>query len=250
MPGETRTTLITGGTRGIGYAIAERLAERGDQLAVAGNASKELTRSVAEKLSSQFGVPVIPLTIDLKDTQSCVNAVAATVNEFGKLDILVNNAGINYRRNAAESDDAQWAALIDTNVNGTFRMSQAAFSALQRSKGNVVNLGSTAGYIAVRGSAAYAVSKAAIGHLTRVLALEWASVGIRVNAVGPTIVPTDMTSDVLSDEVYMKEKLASIPMGEVVLPADVAHAVAWLSSHEARMITGQTLYVDGGATLT
>ncbi len=249
MSGETRAALITGGTRGIGYAIAERLAQRGDHLAIAGNASKEVTRSVAEKLSSRFGVPVIPLVIDLRDAQSCADAVAATASEFGKLDILVNNAGINYRKSAAESDDAQWAALIDTNVNGTFRMSHAAYSALSRSRGNVVNLGSTAGYIAVRGSAAYAVSKAAIGHLTRVLALEWAPVGIRVNAVCPTIVPTDMTSDVLSDEVYMEEKLASIPMGEVVLPADVAHAVAWLTSLEARMITGQRLYVDGGATL-
>jgi NAD(P)-dependent dehydrogenase (short-subunit alcohol dehydrogenase family) len=128
-------------------------------------------------------------------------------------------------------------------------MSLAAYPALRLRRGVVVNLASTAGHIAVKGSAAYAASKAGIIHLTRVLALEWAGDGVRVNAVGPTIVPTAMNAGARDNPDYLRDKLASIPLGEMVLPEDVADAVAWLASGAARMVTGQTLFVDGGATI-
>jgi NAD(P)-dependent dehydrogenase (short-subunit alcohol dehydrogenase family) len=244
-----RSVLITGGTRGIGFAIAQRLASRGDRIALAASASIDQAREAARVLANEFSTPAIPLVVDIRDAESCAQGVADVVEEFGGLDVLVNNAGINYRATAMESIESEWNSVMDTNVNGTFRMTTAAYTALKKSKGNIVNLSSTAGQIAVRGSAAYAVSKAAIIQFTRVLALELAEEGIRVNAVAPTIVPTDMTRELLTDDAYMKAKLSTIPLGEVVLTSDVAHAVAWLSSTEARMITGQTLFVDGGVTV-
>lgn len=250
MKREARTTIVTGGTRGIGRSIAERLAARGDRICLAGSANSiDLAQSIASELRKEHGVDVLPLAVDLRQAQSCQDAIDAVLAEFGRLDVLVNNAGINYRATAADSTESEWTKVIDTNVNGTFRMLLAAYPALRDTKGNVVNMGSTAGFIAVHGSAAYAVSKAAISHLTRVLALEWGSDGIRVNAVGPTIVPTDMTTELFADLEYMDAKLSTIPLGEVVLPSDVADAVVWLSSDEARMITGQTIYVDGGVTV-
>jgi NAD(P)-dependent dehydrogenase (short-subunit alcohol dehydrogenase family) len=116
--------------------------------------------------------------------------------------------------------------------------------------GAVVNLGSTAGQVAIPGSAAYSVSKAAILHLTRVLAVEWAPSGIRVNAVAPTIVPSAMTADVLGDPAYMAAKLATIPLGRIPGRGDVASAVTWLASPAAAVITGQTIFVDGGVTIS
>lgn len=132
----------------------------------------------------------------------------------GGIDVVVNNADVNARHDAASSPEKEWTEVLDVNLTGTFRVCLAALPILRESSAPaVVNLGSTAGAVAVAGSAAYGVSKAAIMHLTLLLALEWAPFGIRVNAVAPTIVPTDMTADVLRSTDYMTAKLASIPSG-------------------------------------
>lgn len=207
------------------------------------------TALTAGELAEKYGTAVVPFHVDIQDPASCEQLIQDVIEQFGRLDVVVNNAGVNYRAVAVETPESAWTSVINTNLNGTFRISSLAFPFLRESKGTVVNLASTAGHIAVAGSAAYAVSKAAIIHLTRVLALEWAEFGVRVNAVGPTIVPTSMTQGLLTNAEYMSKKLGSIPLGEVALPADVAHAVAWLASPEARMVTGHTIFVDGGATI-
>lgn len=248
-PETPRVSLVTGGSQGIGLAIAHRLAERGDSIALADVVSVEATSRAAEDVASRYGVSVVPFQVDIRDHVSCQQLIEDVTAEFGQLDVLVNNAGVNFRAVAAETSESEWTSVIDTNLNGTFRMASLAFSALCASTGVVVNIASTAGLIAVKGSAAYAISKAGIIHLTRVLALEWAEFGVRVNAVGPTIVPTAMTQTLQTNTEYMREKLKSIPLGQMALPTDVAHAVAWLASSEARMVTGQTVFVDGGATI-
>jgi NAD(P)-dependent dehydrogenase (short-subunit alcohol dehydrogenase family) len=161
----------------------------------------------------------------------------------------VNNAGIVRRGPAATMSVEDFTTVLDINLTGTFRMSQAAYPALKETRGSVVSIGSTNGHIAVLNTVGYCVSKAGVMHLMKVLALEWAPDGIRLNAVGPTIVPTDMTSDIRVDPAYMADKMGSIPLGRMAEPQDVANAVAYLLSDASAMTTGHTIFVDGGATI-
>ncbi len=157
---------------------------------------------------------------------------------------------MNARHDFAGTSEAEWRDVLDVNLGGTIRMCRAALWLLRAAPAPaVVNLGSTAGAVAVAGSAAYGVSKAAIMHLTRILAFEWAPEGIRVNAVAPAIVPTAMTEDVRQSAEYMRTKLAAIPLGRMATPDEVAQAVAYLCAPAAAMTTGQTLFVDGGLTI-
>jgi NAD(P)-dependent dehydrogenase (short-subunit alcohol dehydrogenase family) len=245
-----KVALVTGAGRGIGEAIAARLAADGAAVVMA-DIDQNSGRLAATRLGEQGQASVRPVVLDVRDRGSCRDAVRATVRAFGRLDILVNNAGVTLRLDAASTAEADWQRIMDVNLTGTFRMCQEALPHLAaRGDGAVVNLGSTAGQVAIPGSAAYSVSKAAILHLTRVLAVEWATAGVRVNAVAPTIVPSDMTADVLADAGYLAAKLATIPLGRIPERGDVADAVAWLVSPAASMITGHTLFVDGGVTIS
>ncbi|MFS8204245.1 SDR family NAD(P)-dependent oxidoreductase [Streptomyces sp. CWNU-52B] len=240
-----RVALVTGAARGIGAAIATRLAELGATVAAA-----DLLPEDQWQDSLPDGGPHTRHHLDITSVRSCRRAVDEVVAAHGKLDHLVNNAGIVSRGPAATISEEDFGRVIDVNLTGTFRMSQAAYPALRSAGGaSVVNIGSTNGHIAVLNTLAYCVSKAGVMHMARVLALEWAPDGIRVNAVGPTIVPTAMTQDVRADGDYMAEKMASIPLGRMAGPRDVALTVAHLLSPAAAMTTGQTVFVDGGAVI-
>lgn len=229
--------LVTGASGGIGAVICADLAEHGYTV-VAADLTVALVPGAAHAVE-----------LDLRSGDSCRVAVESTVDRFGRLDLLVNNAGINARGKTEEMPEEAWHEVVEVNLNGTFRMCQAAHAALARHGGTIVNLASTGGLVAIAGSAMYGVTKAAIIHLTKVLSLEWAGAGIRVNAVAPTIVPSPMTADVLGNEEYMAAKLATIPLGRVVEPQEVADAVRWLASPGSAMVTGQTVAVDGGVSV-
>ncbi|MEU7979158.1 SDR family NAD(P)-dependent oxidoreductase [Micromonospora sp. NPDC049081] len=236
-----RVALVTGAARGIGATIAATLAARGATVAYADVADTWDTPTSDGPHSRH--------RVDVRSGRSCVDLVADVLDRHGRLDLLVNNAGVVRRGPAATMSEQDFSTVLDVNLTGTFRVCQAAYPALRDTHGSVVNIGSTNGHIAVLDTVGYCVSKAGVLHLTRVLALEWAPDRIRVNAVGPTIVPTDMTADVRGDAGYLADKLATIPLGRMAEPADVANAVAYLLSDAAAMVTGQTLFVDGGVTI-
>ncbi|MEU3095178.1 SDR family oxidoreductase [Streptomyces sp. NPDC006967] len=239
-----RVALVTGAARGIGAAITARLAELGATVAAA---------DILPPDRWEDALPAGPHTrhhVDITSAESCRRTVAEAVAAHGRLDHLVNNAGIVGRGPAATISEVDFDRVVDVNLTGTFRMSQAAYPALRAAgEASVVNIGSTNGHIAVLDTLAYCVSKAGVMHMARVLALEWAPDGIRVNAVGPTIVPTAMTEDVRADDTYMADKMASIPLGRMAGPRDVALTVAHLLSPAAAMTTGQTVFVDGGVVI-
>ncbi|RMB84715.1 SDR family NAD(P)-dependent oxidoreductase [Streptomyces shenzhenensis] len=240
-----RVALVTGAARGIGAAVAARLARLGATVAAADIVPEDRWE---DALPADGGHTRHRL--DVRSAASCRRVVREAVAAHGRLDHLVNNAGIVSRGPAATMSEEDFTRVLDVNLTGTFRMSQAAYPALRAAGlASVVNVGSTNGHIAVLDTLGYCVSKAGVMHMARVLALEWAPDNIRVNAVGPTIVPTGMTEDVRADEAYMADKMASIPLGRMATPLDVALTVTHLLSPAAAMTTGQTVFVDGGAVI-
>ena len=236
-----KVAVITGAARGIGLSIAKELADRGAIIASAD------VLPFAE-WSNDLKSPHSQFFVDITSNESCLNLIESVLADHGKVDLLVNNAGIVRRGPAHSMSEEDFTKVVDVNLNGTFRMCRAAYPALKATSGSIVNLGSTSGQAAVMNTVSYSASKAAVMFLTKVLAYEWAADNIRVNAVGPTIVPSDMTASLLSNEKYMTEKLASIPLGRVATQEDVAKSIAFLLSDDAKMITGQILFIDGGVT--
>lgn len=230
--------LVTGAGGGVGREIVDRLLDDGARV------------MGADLVRDDPSIGRVSIELDVTDDDSCAAAVAVAVAELGGLDLLVNAAGIMVRANALATDTATWQGVIDVNLTGAFRMATAAHAALARSdRASIVSISSTHAFLAAKNSIAYSVSKAGLSHLTRVLALEWAEHGIRVNAIAPTVIPSPMTADVLADPAYIARKFAAIPLGEPIPAAAVAGAVTYLASHDAAQITGHVLVLDGGESL-
>jgi NAD(P)-dependent dehydrogenase (short-subunit alcohol dehydrogenase family) len=235
------TALITGAAGAIGQAIATALGDAGMRLALADLDPDAAIAGLPAHLRGRAAAH----RLDVTDDTSCA-AVTAAVDD---LSLLVNAAGVMVRRTALQTGVATFQHVLDVNLTGAYRMARAAHPALATNRGSIVSISSTHAFLAARGSFAYGVSKAGVSHLTRLLALEWAADGIRVNAVAPTVVPSAMTADVLADPAYVDRKMAAIPLGAPVAPAHVAAAVAYLASPAAASTTGQILVLDGGESL-
>jgi 3-oxoacyl-[acyl-carrier protein] reductase len=228
--------LVTGGSRGIGRAIVEEFAGAGYQVAFtfAGN------QAAAQTLA---GVAT-PYQADARDFSCAEQVVADVQNKLGPIDVLVNNAGI--RRDGAlhTMDPVAWREVIDTNLTGTFNYSRALMKHLIRRGGSVINITSVSGITGMSGQTNYSASKAGVIGFTKALAREVARFGVRVNAVAPGFIDTDMTASI--DENARKKLYAQIPLGKPGTAAQVAHAVLYLASEDASYITGQVLTMDGG----
>ena len=239
---EGKVAIVTGAARGIGATISNSLIARGAVVAAA-------DLLPAQSWENQLTAPNGKHFVDVRSKQSCLDLVQSVISEHGRIDYLVNNAGIVRRAKASEVAEKDFTDVIDINLNGTFFMSQAIYAELKKTKGAIVNIGSTSGHSAVHNTVGYSVSKAGVMFMAKVLAFEWAADGIRVNAVGPTIVPSDMTAPLLTNDVYMKDKISSIPLGRMATQQDVADSVLFLLSDAAGMVTGQTIFIDGGVTI-
>jgi len=245
---EGQVALVTGAARGLGRAIAVALAGAGADIALGLRDITADAGAVAEIES--LGRRVLPLQLDVSRMSQIGPAVDAAVGRFGRIDILVNNAGIAPGNLAENVREADFDATLAVNLKGTYFTSQAAGRVMIGQRyGRIVNIGSQAGAVALPGESVYCMTKAAIAHLTRCLAVEWGQYGITVNAVAPTFVHTPGTLAALSDPGFradVVERIAALHrIGE---PPEVAGAVVFLVSPAAALITGETVLIDGGWT--
>lgn len=244
---EGKVALVTGASRGIGKAIALMLAENGADIAVNFAGSTAAAEAVADEIE-KMGRKAILVQGDVSKADVCAEIVDKVVSELGHIDILVNNAGITRDTLLLRMKEEDWDAVLNTNLKGVFNCTKAAvkYMAKQRS-GSIVNISSVVALMGNAGQANYAAAKAGILGFTRSVAKEMAARGIRVNAVTPGFIKTDMTS-VLSEKVVAAME-ASIPLARLGEPEDIAKAVLFLVSDNAAYITGQTLHVDGGMVM-
>lgn len=240
-----KTALVTGASRGIGRAIALRLAEDGANVAVIYAGSADKAEAVVNEITA-LGVNAKVYRCNVADSAAVNETVKAVTNDLGKIDILVNNAGITRDGLMLRMKDEDFDAVLDTNLKGAFNMIRACYSGFIRKKsGRIINISSVSGIMGNAGQANYSASKAGVIGLTKSVARELASRGITCNAVAPGFIQTDMTEN-LGDN---NPLLNSIPLGRMGKPEDIAAAVAFLASDSAAYITGEVLKVDGGLAI-
>jgi NAD(P)-dependent dehydrogenase (short-subunit alcohol dehydrogenase family) len=249
------TILVTGGGRGIGRAIALAFAEPGSTVAIAARTRSDLEATGSE-IEKRGAAPVL-LTVDIRDESAVAAGFQRLRESSDRLDVLVNNAGVGGGRPVQEADPADWRRILDTNVFGTFLVTQQAISLLP-DRGRIVNISSVLGRFGVPGYTAYCASKHVVIGFTRALALELASRQITVNALCPGWVDTDMAAQGMqlganatgvTFEEFKKQAIGRVPIGRMIQPEEVAALVRFLASPQASAITGQTYNICGGQTM-
>src|SRR6266403_4554153 len=244
---ENQAAIVTGAGRGIGHAIALRLAGEGARVACVSR-SEENAKRTSDELNAARPGSARAYAVDVSDHSAVEKAGAQILEDFGRVDILVNNAGMTRDDLAMRMSLENWDAVLNTNLRGAFSFTQSLMrSMIKQRSGRIINISSVIGLMGNAGQTNYAASKAGLIGLTKSLARELASRNITVNAVAPGFVLTDMTSG-LSDEVKSTIH-AKIPLGRTGTPEEIASAVAFLASAEAAYITGQVLCVDGGIVM-
>jgi 3-oxoacyl-[acyl-carrier protein] reductase len=244
---EGKTALVTGASRGIGRAIAMRLASEGASIVVNYNANADAANDVAERARA-YGVEAHVVQADVAVPTEVERLVGATLDAFKRVDVLVNNAGITRDTLIMRMSEDDWDSVIDTNLKSAFLMTKAVLRPMLRQRGGrIVNITSISGVMGNAGQANYSASKAGLMGLTRTTAREVASRGITCNAVAAGVIDTEIWAGV--PEAAIEAMLQMIPLGRKGTPEDVAEAVAFLASDAAAYITGQVLNVDGGLVM-
>ena len=246
MPDRTdRVILVFGGAGGIGGEVAKRLAGHGARIVIADLDEAQSQAEAASIIAD--GGDAVAVMCDVTDAGLCDRAAQLTVERYGRLDGVVNCAGISKPHDSITLAPAEWARMVDIQLNGSFYVAQAGARRMWETGGAIVFITSINAEAAFPRRAAYCSAKAGVAMLTKVLAIEWANRRIRVNAVGPAHVATAMTQrNIAAGNVSEAQINARIPLGRLAEPVDVADAVEFLLSEKAGFITGQSLYVDGG----
>lgn len=248
--GTRPVAVVTGASYGIGAACALALARDGYDIAVSATRLENLAKTVARLKPA--GCRVVPFALDLNAQSSIESGLAGVIAALGRADVLVNNAAANLRRKAVEVTRDEWEAQLRVNLAGTFFMTQQMGRHLIATgrPGSVICITSSHGLIGAADRSTYGIGKAGVIHMARMLAVEWAGYGIRVNTIAPGRLDTESPSRAAtgSDPKYMQAMLAKIPLHRLCTVDDVAGAVSYLASDAASYITGQTLVLDGGLT--
>ncbi len=244
-----KVAIVTGGARGIGKAIADKMAEEGANVVVV-DKDPDTLKDTVEGIRNRGG-KAIAVIGDMTKAEDINQMVQATIEQFGKIDILVNNVGLFTFEPFLDTKEEEWDRLIALNLKSTMLCSRAVLKEMvKRSYGKIVNISSDAARIGVTAQAAYTAAKAGVIGLTRTLAREMARYNINVNCVCPGLVDTKMTADLLAFAPELKEKMIkAIPFRRMATPEDVAYAVCFFASDEAGYITGQSLSVNGGQAM-
>ena len=243
---EGKVAIVTGSTRGIGRAIAEGLADAGAAVAVNGR-SPEATQNAAGEIAAAGG-KTLPIAADVSIAADVERLIRTTVSKFGRLDILVNNAGISPYYKAAEAvAESEWYEIMNTNLKSVFLCCQAAARVMIPQKsGRIINISSIGGQVALPKLFPYTAAKGAINQITRALAVEWAAHGIRVNAIAPAYIETDLTKGLRNNPKLRDDLVRQVPLGRLGEPSEVVGAAIYLASDASSYVTGHTLSVDGG----
>lgn len=237
-----KVTLVSGGSRGIGKAMAKGFAERGAKVIVTGR-QEDVLKATSKDLASDYRV------CDVAKTQSIEQCVASVMEQYGRIDVLLNVAGVNIRQPTLEFTEEQYDYVVDINQKGAFFMVQAVGrQMLQQGSGSIVNVDSLNTYAPVKNVLPYAMSKNAVVAMTRGLALEWGPGGVRVNSIAPGFILTDLTNKLWSDATMQEWGITNTPVGRLGKPEDMIGAAVFLASEASAFMTGQVVRVDGGFT--
>ncbi len=240
-----RKALITGGTKGIGLAIAEEFLELGAAVFIVARSDKDIKNKLEEWKNKKFNVYGFPA--DLSKSEARKKLFFKIREYWNSFDILVNNIGTNIRKKAVDYSEKEFQIIMDTNLSTTYNMCKLSYPFLKSSKHpSIINISSVAGGTHIRTGAIYGMTKAAIIQLTKNLAVEWASDGIRVNVAAPWYIHTPLVEHLLKDEEYLSDVLSRTPMKRIGNPDEVASAAAFFAMDASSYVTGQCLYVDGG----
>lgn len=236
-----KVTLVSGASRGIGRAIAQGFANNGASVIITGREEQTL-RATAEELGN-----AVPIVCDVADMQAIPKLVDQVVERFGRIDVLINVAGVNRRKPAEQVTEDDFDFVVDINLKGAFFLSQSVGKKMiAQQSGSQINVGSLNNFRPVKGVAPYAMSKAGLGHMTHLLAMEWGPHGVRVNCLAPGFILTDLTRKLWSQPHMQDWVIPNTPLRRLGQPNDMVGTALFLASDASAFMTGQILYVDGG----
>jgi len=254
---DERVVIVTGAAKGIGYACARRFFEDGSRVVIA-DSDEAAGANAIQQLGAEPSRAIF-VACDVSDKLAVHNLIAETLSSFGRIDILINNAGIALKGGILDLTEEQFDEVLAVNLRGAFLVSKAVVTHMVNEIENrddrsrlserpyaIINMSSINDKVALPDYLAYTVSKGGLRQMTKSMALELAPYGIRVNAIGPGSVKTDMLGSVVGDQTAMARTLSRTPLGRVALPDEVAGVAAFLASEDASYVTGETIYVDGG----